>query len=261
MNTQTTHSLNALNGAFAQSASNFALSVVARQLSFLLQSKGYTETKVQSDVNGEPKSDERPQHDVSQAAANDLGGEFSFLSQERAAFNVDAACRGYACSMILAKDAVDTPMEYGRKPEANSIAKYFSTPSAWLSSKIEYWTGTISKREQAQGGMYSSDAAVIQKRIDGAVAERTASLTARTEFLARSIKTAAAEIRKLDHNDVVAELGQCLVALGFNFDEEVRNAAVNTLKIRKQRYEAGERVSAPQPGLLTFWSKVGVKGI
>lgn len=270
MKTQTTHTLRALNGVYNQTAANFALSVAARQFSFLLSSKGFKEQPVASDTNGAPKSNESPLFDVSAAAvaSDSTMPEFSFLTKAAQAFDVDAACTAYACCLLLAQEFIPRVMEYGKPPSAESIGRYFSTPTDWLREKIAYMAPRITRTATANAATYGVAADVIAKAAAAQVDEYKVRTAMRASFLARSIASAVKSVTPLSTEDLVTELGQCSIKCGVTLDVEAKGAAEATLRARKAQVEqiaatpAGQvrpkMPSMPQPGLLKFWSDLGL---
>lgn len=252
----TTKTSDALNLKYEASAANFALTVLARQISFTFESKGFTTVIDKSDTNGAPAGDgDTPTFDETLSLANPL---MDGLEQKSKKFNLDAASTAYAACLILAAEALNRPLEYGRKPQAESLARYFSQPSDWLARKIAYWTPRITKTETDKGSVFSASKESIDARVKSQVAayKATAETIART--MAASIKVASRKLQSEDREEVIVQLMDAVREIGLNADEEVKNAGEALLRIRKEQFQRGEKVSTPQPGMLKLFADLGV---
>lgn len=252
----TTKTSDALNLVYGPSAANFAMTVLARQVSFAFESKGFTTVIDKSDTNGEPKGDgDTPVFDETLALSNPL---MDGLERKSKKFDLDSASTAYAACLILAAEALNRPLEYGRKPQAESLARYFSQPSDWLQRKVAYWTPRITKTEQDKGSVFSASQESIDARVKNQVAEykRTAETIART--MAASIKLASRKLQSEDREEVIIQLMDAVKNIGIDADSEVKSAAEALLRIRKEQFQRGEKVSTPQPGMLKLFADLGV---
>lgn len=256
MNAITTKTSDALNQVYGPSAANFALTVLSRQISFCFESKGFTTVIDKSDTNGGPTGDgDTPVFDETLSLANPL---MDGLERKSRKFNMDAASTAYAACLILAADALQRPLEYGRKPTPESLARYFSQPTDWLMRKIAYWQPRITKQEQDKGSVFGASKESIEQRVAAQVAayKATAETIART--MAASIKVASRKLQNEDREELIIQLMDAVKDLGINADDEVKNAGEALLRIRKEQFERGEKVSSPQPGMLKLFADLGV---
>lgn len=252
----TTKTSDALNLNYGPSASNFALTVLARQTSFMFESKGFTTVIDKSDTNGAPAGNgDTPLFDETLSLANPL---MDGLERKSKKFNLDAASTAYAACLILAADALNRPLEYGRKPQPESLARYFSQPSDWLQRKIAYHAPRITKAEQEKGSVFGASKESMEARAKAQVTEYKATAETIARTMAASIKVASRKLQNEDREEVIIQLMDALSEIGINADEEVKSAGEALLRIRKEQFERGEKVSTPQPGMLKLFSDLGV---
>ncbi len=244
---KTSFTANALNLVYGPSASNFALTVLARQVAFYMESRGFTTVT--------SKQPEKPAFDE----ALDIGVPLLDGHKEKPAFDMDAAATAYACCLTLAADALNRPLEYGRKPNAESLARYFSQPSDWLQRKIEYWTPRFKADAEKTGTTFGASVEAIAGNAAAKLAEYVAHTTTIAKTMAGSIKVASREIKNTDREEIVVTLFDKLAIMGVSPDEETRSAGEAMLRIKKQQFERKEKVSTPQPGVLKYFSDLGIK--
>lgn len=256
MTNETSKTSSALNLTYGPSAANFALTVLARQTSFLFESKGFTTVTDKSDTNGAPKGDgDTPVFDESLSLSNPLMDGQEFRSKK---FDMDAASTAYAACLILAAEALNRPLEYGRKPTPESLARYFSQPGDWLHRKIGYWTPRIASEVKEKGGVFGATAESMEAQTKARVAEYTAHVTTIAKTMAGNIKVASRKLQSEEREEIIIQLMDAIKTLGINADEEIKAAGEALLRIRKEQFQRGEKVSMPQPGMLALFKDVGI---
>ena len=256
MTNETSKTSSALQLNYGPSAANFALTVLSRQVSFMFESKGFTTVTDKSDTNGEPAGGgDTPVFDETLSLSNPL---MDGLERKSKKFDLDSASTAYAACLILAAEALNRPLEYGRKPQAESLARYFSQPSDWLQRKIAYWTPRITKTETDKGSVFGASKESIEARAAALVADYKAHAETIARTMAASIKVASRKLQTEDRDELIIQLMDSVKVLGLDADAEVKNAGENLLRIRKEQFNRGEKVSTPQPGMLKLFADLGV---
>lgn len=245
---------NALRGDYGQSATNFVWSVAARQLAFALQSQGFIQKKQTADTQGAPKSDEAPSFD----AALSIGIPTVDMVQTTVTFDRDRACEVYAIACVMVSDLLTRDLEYGRKPKPESLSRYLSSPAQWMQEKIQYHTPRISKDAREQGATFGATAEAITANVNAKVEEYRAFAHRCAADMANAIKSTAARLQSTDWPELVEMLEEGCADLKVSLHDEVIGAAKALIRIRREAYECGEKVTMPQPGVLKLFADLGV---
>jgi hypothetical protein len=249
-----THAFQALSANYGPTARNYVLTVLAKQIAFTLESKGFSRKATNSDTNGAPRTEEAPVFDESLDCLVPMMDGIEKPKQ----FDVATYCEIYGAVLVLAADALKTPLEWGRTPDVKKFSAYFSQPSHWLKSKVAYWKPRLQKEERDLGMTYGSDAEIIEKRAAAKVAEYEDWATGVATQMAAMIKLQSKQLQQSDTTNIVEFIEERCSDAGFDLDKEVRFAGKAFMASRKTRYAAGEKLSAPQPGLLKLFGDLGV---
>lgn len=245
---------NALRGDYGQSATNFVWSVAARQIGFMLQSQGFSQKKQPAGTTGAPKSDEAPSFDV----ALSIGLPSVDGQDTTVTFDRNRTCEVYALCVAMVPDLLTRDLEYGRKPKPESLTRYLSSPAQWMQEKIQYHTPRISKDAREQGSTFGATAEAITANVNAKVEEYRAFAHRCAADMANAIKSTAARKGQTDFDELVSELEEGCADVGIKLHEEVAGAAKALLRVRREAYERGEKVTMPQPGILKLFADLGV---
>jgi hypothetical protein len=247
----TTKTLNALNATYGPSARNFCITVCARQIAFLMESRGFSR-KASTTEN---PSGEAVAFDESLSVG--LPG-FDGQDTKPAAYSNELAAEAYSCCMLLASDALRVPLEYGRIPKPESLSRYFSNPGEWLSRKVQYHKPRLEREAAENGAIFGATAEGIAKNTAAKVQEFTDWATGIAKQQAAAIKLYSKTHSKDDAEDLATTVIESMLALGVDPDTETKGAASALLRIRKEAFERGEKVTMPQPGMLSLFHDLGV---
>lgn len=247
-------SFDALRNVYGPTPRNYVLTVLAKQIAFSLESKGFSRKTEKSDTNGAPRSEDDPLMD---ASLNCLSPMMDGV-EKKPAFNKDLACEAYGAVLVLSADAVRTPMEWGRCPDAESFSGYFSQPGHWLKAKLAYWEPRLTKEAKDLGETYGASSESITKNANAKIAEYRNWAKGVAGTMAAQIKLQSKQMQGMDTEEIVAYLEDTLPDIGINLDNEVTFAGRAFFKSRREKYEVGQKVSTPQPGLLKLFSDLGV---
>jgi hypothetical protein len=249
-----THAFQALSANYGPTARNYVLTVLAKQIAFTLESKGFSRKATNSDTNGAPKTEEAPVFDESLDCLVPMMDGIEKPKQ----FDVATYCEIYGACLVLAADAVKQPLEWGRTPDPEKFSAYFSQPGHWLASKVNYWKPRLEKEEAQVGATYGATTVIIQQRAAKKVAEYQDWASGVAKQMAAMIKLQSKQLQQSDAADIVEFIEERCSDAGFDLDKEVRFAGKAFMASRKTRYAAGEKLSAPQPGLLKLFGDLGV---
>lgn len=246
----------ALSREFAATAHNFALSVIARQIAFSLASKGFKTTPVASDTNGAPKSNESPVFDV---GLDSLPG-VDFTEKARP-YPTETACEAYACTLIMLSETLKIPLEYGRLPDdgPDGLRKYWSTPGQWAAEKADYRSRLSDKECMELGATFGATAESIAKQQAARRDEINEQVRAIAQNMGALINQAVRQHKATDTAELIDIIEEALPALNLHGDTELKGAAEQFMKARRDAFSKGEKTKAPQPGMLAMFGRLGVK--
>lgn len=247
-------SFDALRNVYGPTPRNYVLTVLAKQIAFSLESKGFSRKTEKSDTNGAPVSEDDPLMD---ASLNCLAPMLDGV-EKRPPFNSALTCEVYGAVLVLSADAVRTPMEWGRCPDAKSFSSYFSQPGHWLKSKIAYWEPRLKKEAKDLGETYGASADAIVKNQNAKIAEFTDWAKGIASTMAAQIKLQSKQMQQMDTEEIVTFIEEHCPDIGIDLEKEVTFAARAFFKSRREKYEAGVKINTPQPGLLKLFSDLGV---
>jgi hypothetical protein len=244
----------ALRNEYQASARNYVLTVLGKQVAFRLESKGFSRRTEKADTNGAPVSQDDPLFDASLNCLN-LGIDGV---EKQKPFNASLACEVYGAILVLVADALRTPLEYGRLPDAESFGAYFSQPGHWLASKVKYHTPRMTEEARKLGATYGASADAIKRNADAKIEEYKAWATGVAKEMAATIKLSSKTFQHADTEEIVSFIEEHAPDIGIMLDTELKFAGEALRSSRKAKFERGERTSAMQPGMLKLLTDVGV---